>query len=168
MSMDLNGLRLVFSKTNPTRPDIFATASGERHGIRIHLQAKGPWDEPVVTLISTPTLQPKELWALATTGLRPKSLAENDARANTSILATYVLRESLLTYFASESTEASESFVSRFTFEFGTEISRRGEETWQVDFDIGDLWVMPPNFGLRIERDVYEDFNMGLVYRWRF
>ncbi len=58
--------------------------------------------------------------------------------------------------------------MSRLTFEFGNEISRHGEETWQVDFDIGGLWVMPPNFGLRVERDVYEDFNMGLVYRWRF
>ena len=168
MSMRLNSVRFVFSKTNPTRPDIFVTAQGQRHGIRIRLQAKGPWDEPVVTLTSTPALQAKELWALAATGVRPNSLARNDARANTSIIVTYVLQEALLSYFASESTEASESFVSRFTFQFGNEISRRGEETWQVDFDIGGLWVVPPNFGLRAERDVYEDLNMGLVYRWRF
>lgn len=168
MAMNLSSMRMVFSQANPTRPDIYATANGQRHGIRIQLQAIGPWDDPVVTLTSSPPLQPKELWALATTGVRPDSLTENNARTNTSILATYVIQEVLLSYFASESTEAGESFVSRFTFEFGNEISRDGEETWQVDFDIGGLWTMPPRIGMRVERDVYEDLNMGLVYRWRF
>jgi hypothetical protein len=58
--------------------------------------------------------------------------------------------------------------VSRFTFEFGRELSRDGAETWEVNFDIGELWHVPERFGLRFERDVYEDYNLGLVYRWRF
>ena len=109
-----------------------------------------------------------DLWSLVTTGARPEALAANSASSNTAILATYVIQELVLTYLASESTEASQSFVSRFTFEFGRELSRDGAGTWEVNFDIGELWYVPERFGLRFERDVYEDYNLGLGYRWRF
>ena len=168
MSMTVQNLRLMFNQSNPTRPELLATASGRRHGIRINMNANGPWDDPTIGLSSTPALQPKELWALATTGVRPASLAENSAQSNTATLATYVLQELLLTYVASESTEAQENLVARFTFDYGGEISENGRETWQVDFDVGDLWIMPTAFGVRLEQDVYEDINIGLVYRWRF
>ena len=168
MSMTVQSLQLIFNQLDPTRPEILATASGRRHGIRINMRTNGPWDDPTIGLSSTPALQPKELWALVTTGVRPASLAQNSAQSNTAILATYVLQELLLTYVASESTEAQENLVARFTFEYGSEISENGRETWQVDFDVGELWVMPPAFGLRLEQDVYEDINIGLVYRWRF
>ena len=168
MSMRVNSLRFVFSKTDPTRPQVIASASGRRHGIRLDMQVKGPWDDPIVKLSSVPALQPTDLWSLVTTGVQPATLAENKAASNTTILATYVLQELVLSYFASESTEEQESFVSRFKFEFGTEISRNGQETWQVDFDVGEIWKIPKNFGVRFERDVYEDINLGMVYRWRF
>ncbi|MCB9870738.1 MAG: translocation/assembly module TamB domain-containing protein [Planctomycetes bacterium] len=168
MGLKVQSLRMMFEEANPTRPKVIGVASGERHGIRIQMRVSGPWDDPVVALTSTPALQPRELWSLVTTGLRPQSLAQNSSQSNTALLATYVLQELLLTYIATESTEASESFVSRFTFEFGREISRGGQETWQVDFDVGKLWIMPPHYGLRLERDVYEDINLGIVYRWRF
>ena len=44
----------------------------------------------------------------------------------------------------------------------GREISRGGVESLVVDFDLDD------RFALRGERDIYEDYNMGLVYRFRF
>lgn len=168
MSMRLHNLQLMFREANPSRPTILATASGQRHGVRINLRVKDYWDAPVITLASSPALPPKELWTFVTTGKRPDSLAEGTTQSNTALIATYVLQELLLTYLASESTEVKDSFVSRFTFEFGTEISRGGQETWKVDLDVGGLWVMPKNFGVQVERDVYEDINLGLVYRWRF
>jgi hypothetical protein len=168
MSMRLHGLRLMFNEANPTRPRVMATASGQRHSIRIQLRVTGPWDDPVVSLSSTPALQPKELWSLVSTGLRPESLSGGTAQSNTTLIATYVIQELLLTYVASESTEEQESFVARFEFEFGSEISHGGQETWQVDLDLGQLWIVPKNYGVRLERDVYEDINLGLVYRWRF
>lgn len=168
MGLQINSLRLAFPEANPTRPDILVAGRGQRHGFRITMRCNGPWDDPTIALTSTPALQPKELWTLVSTGQRPQTLRNNDAQSNTAILATYVLQELLLTYFASESTEEGESWVSRFTFEFGSEISKNGQETWEVDFNVGELWSIPENFGLRFERDVYEDLNLGVFYRWRF
>jgi len=166
MSMRITTMRLAFK--GGAQPNILVVASGQRHGIRINMRLDGPIHDAVPKLSSSPALQPRDLWSLVTTGARPEALTANSAASNTAILATYVIQELVLTYLASESTEASQSFVSRFTFEFGRELSRDGAETWEINFDIGELWYVPERFGLRFERDVYEDYNLGLVYRWRF
>ena len=77
-------MRLMFNEANPTRPRVVATASGQRHGFRINMALRGPWDDPTVTLSSLPALQPKELWTLVTTGQRPATLGESSATANTA------------------------------------------------------------------------------------
>ena len=64
--------------------------------------------------------------------------------------------------FGSESTEAKEGFIDRFSFETGTEISAKGTESIVVEFRVFDRVY------LQGERDVYEDINFGVVYRIRF
>ena len=51
-----------------------------------------------------------------------------------------------------------------FHFYAGREISRNGVESLTVDFDLD----ANDRFALQAERDVYEDYNMGIRWRVRF
>ena len=53
-------------------------------------------------------------------------------------------------------------FFDRFTFTQGRQISRAGDETIEAEFSMTD------RFFLRVERDRYDNFNAGVVWRWRF
>jgi translocation and assembly module TamB len=155
-----SALLLEFRADAPTLPRLTASARGRRHGFDILVNAQGRYDRPDIVFSSEPPLPSDELLVLVTTGARPSGL--RDVRGVGAVLGTYVAQEFADWIFGSESTEAKDSFLDRFTVETGTEMSRGGSESIVVEFRIGERVY------LQGERDVYSDINMGLVYRLRF
>jgi translocation and assembly module TamB len=153
-------LLLQFTDENPEVPTLTVTARGRRHGYDITVNVRGRYDRPDIEFTSDPALPPDELVVLVTTGARPSAL--RGTRGVGTVLGSYVAQEFADWIFGSESTEAKEGFLDRFTVETGTEVSRRGNESIVVEFKLGEHTY------LQGERDVYEDINMGLVYRLRF
>ena len=107
---------------------------------------------------------PDEPYVLVTTGVLPDTLQQQGLRGRATMVGGYVAQEILEFYFGSDSTERGESLIDRFHFYSGREISRNGVESLTVDFDL----EKDGQFALRGERDVYEDYNMGVVWRVRF
>ncbi len=153
-------LLVDFAAANPRFPTVTATARGRRHGFDIQAVVRGRYDRPEIVLSSDPPLPADELIVLVTTGARPQALG--GAQGVGTVLGAYLAQELADWIFGSESTEAKESFLERFSVETGTEISRGGTESVIVEFRVLDRMY------LQGERDVYEDLNMGVVYRLRF
>lgn len=149
-----------WKRESPRFPTLTVAAQGRRHGFDVNVVVRGRYDRPEILLSSTPPLPPEELIVLVTTGARPESL-RGSAGVGT-VLGAYLAQELADWIFGSESTEAKESFVDRFSIETGTELSRGGTQSIVVEFRVLD------SVYLRGERDVYEDLNMGVVYRLRF
>lgn len=152
-------LLVDFSAQNPRFPTVTATARGRRHGFDIQAVVRGRYDRPEILLSSDPQLPSDELIVLVTTGARPQTLGTQGVG---TVLGAYLAQELADWIFGSESTEAKESFLERFSVETGTEMSRGGTESVIVEFRVLDRVY------LQGERDVYEDLNMGVVYRLRF
>ena len=153
-------LLIEFRRDAPRFPIITVNANGRRHGFDVNVVVRGRYDRPEILLSSSPPLPPEELIVLITTGARPDSL-RGSAGVGT-VLGAYLAQELADWIFGSESTEAKESFVDRFTIETGTELSRGGTQSIVVEFRVFD------DIYLKGERDVYEDLNMGVVYRLKF
>ena len=160
MRMRASTLLLEFKPDAPRFPTITVNARGRRHGYDIHALVRGRYDRPEIQLSSDPPLPAEDLIVIVTTGARPESLRTTQAVG--TVLGTYLAQELADWIFGSESTEAKEGFLDRFTVVTGTEISRGGTESVVVEFRFLD------SLYLQGERDVYEDLNMGVVYRLQF
>jgi translocation and assembly module TamB len=155
-------LLMRFERDDPHFPTLAVAADGRRHGYDVNLLVRGRYDNPEVLLSSIPPLGTDELIVLVTTGQRPATLQSKGAAGVGSLLGAYLAQELADYLFGSDSTEEKESFIERFTLETGTEISANGNESIVVEFRILDRVF------LQGERDVYEDINLGVLYRLRF
>ena len=153
---------LRFERGQSRFPKLTVTATGRRHGYDLQMVVRGRYDEPEVQLSSTPPLPAEDLAVLLTTGARPGALAKSGARSVSSFVGRYLVEELADYLFGSESTEAKENFLDRFTVDVGAEVSSSGAESIVVEFRVAD------NVYLQGERDVFDDVNFGLVYRIRF
>lgn len=162
-TMSIRSLLLSFEERNPYFPSVQFLAEGRRHGYRVQLQVTGSSQTPQVVLTSTPALPAQDLLVLVTTGVLPERLANQDARAQASLVGAYLAEELASWYFAGDTTEeADQGFFDRFTVEAGREISDKGLETILIEFRLTD------HLSLQAERDVYEDYNGGIGIRFRF
>ncbi len=158
----LDSLVLSFDADRPQLPGILLHANGRRHGIHVQMTVEGPYDEPEVVLTSAPAVPPQELVVLLTTGALPSTLRNLGPQGQATLLGSFLAEEIFYTYFGSDSTEDTQRLLDRFHIESGREVSSRGEESLLFEFDLDE------RLALQAERDVYEDFNMGVVYRIRF
>lgn len=155
-------LLVRFERSDPRFPTLDVIGYGRRHGFDLQMVVRGRYDQPEVLLSSTPPLPGDELTVLVATGARPQTLRQRGARGAATMLGAYAAEELADYLFGSESTEAKESFIERFSLETGTEISAQGTESIVVEFRTYEQLY------LQGERDVYEDINFGVVYRIKF
>lgn len=162
ITLDVTQALITFAADDPGNPRILVTAGTRRHNIDVTMTATGRLDAPEVLLSSLPPLTQQELFVLVSTGVLPETLQDQGLAGRATMVGGYLAKEIIDFYFGSDSTEQRESIIDRFHFYSGREISRNGVESLVVDFDITD------NIALEGERDVYEDYNMGILYRIRF
>ncbi|MCA8970187.1 MAG: translocation/assembly module TamB domain-containing protein [Planctomycetes bacterium] len=162
IELRVSTLLVTFDRQSPRFPQINIVASGRRHGFDVTMSVRGRYDRPEVLMSSNPPLPAEDLAVLVATGTRPEQLRNSGARGVGTVVGSYVVEELADWLFGSESTEARESFVERFSILTGTEISSNGNESIVVEFRA------MPRVWLQGERDVYEDVNFGIVYRLRF
>ena len=127
----------------------------------------GPYDEPSVSLSSIPPLANEDILVLLLTGQLPTSSGSRAGRAQAGqTVALYFGKDLLSKWFASDDPLSDEeSFFERFDFVTGQEISRQGVPTIEASFRMRqDLWEEDDRLLLSLERDVWEDYNLGV--RW--
>jgi autotransporter translocation and assembly factor TamB len=160
-TLRLDSALVTFPQDRPMQPELVANASGRRHGIQIQLNAHGPLQELEIDVSSIPVFAPQELWTLVTTGVLPQTLRSRGLEGQAALVGGY-LAEELAAWYSGDSMEDTTSFFDRFTFVAGRDISESGQESLVVEFSLSEL------FYLQGERDVYENYNGGIVIRWRF
>ena len=72
------------------------------------------------------------------------------------------LGQSLLQRVSGPSDPDERTLLDRVECAIGRDISRTGQETIETEFEITPRWY------LRGERDRFDDYNMGVVWRLRF
>jgi hypothetical protein len=153
---------LTFTPANPLYPEVLVRAGGKRMGIQITATMTGRYDRPEVLLSSVPPLPPQDLITLLTTGQLPSTLTEHGMQGQARLVGGYLAQEVIEAWFGSDSTERGDSIFDRLTIESGREVSTNGVESLLVELALND------RFALQAERDKYEDYNMGVVLRFRF
>lgn len=161
-SLQVGAGTLRFTREAPAFPQVDVQATGRRAGVDVTLGVRGRFDAPEVLLGSQPPLPAPDLVVLLTTGVLPEQVRSDPAGRLGAVMGGYVVEGIADYFFGPDAGEARESFVDRLHFESGTELSSRGNPNLLLEYRIRD------RFYLQAERDAYDDYNAGLVYRVRF
>lgn len=153
---------LTFAAANPFYPELLVRAEGKRMGIQITATVSGRYDRPEVLLASVPPLPPQDLITLLTTGQLTSTLTERGVTGQARFVGGYLAQEVIEAWFGSDSTERGESIFDRLTIESGREVSKNGVESVMAELSLGN------RVSVQAERDQYEDYNMGIVLRFKF
>ncbi|MBU1709157.1 MAG: translocation/assembly module TamB, partial [Proteobacteria bacterium] len=159
-----------FPDNDPDRPTLKINGSSQLLGYDISVAIQGYYDEPEITLSSSPPLPNDELLLLLLAGKTPKSesMAGGITQSGMNV-AVYLGRDLLEKWFSDQSTENDESLLDRFEIEIGKRVTRSGDETINSQFLITDNFIKKGNaLYLSTERDVFDDFNAGLKLMFKF
>jgi translocation and assembly module TamB len=161
MAFRLKSGLVRFLPSNPGHPRFLFQAEGRRHSIDVRILAEGSFDDPRLHFGSTPSFPTRDLVVLALTGEIPSSITRLSDRGKLLLLGNYALSE-FLGSLTKDDLDSGQSFLDRVSIEVGTEIGPTGLESI-----IGE-YALSKHFSLQVERDIFEDYNMGIVWRVRF
>ena len=151
-----------FDRSRPGQPRIQAQAHTEMMGYELDVYASGTYPDIEVRVASSPPLPQHEALLLLTTGATSEQLAQEGlARATLTRLAGFFGKRLFAGDVGPEDPD-EKGFFDRFAFTQGRRVSRSGQETIEAEYELNE------RFFLRVERDRYDDFNAGAVWRWRF
>jgi hypothetical protein len=156
--------RLTYPADDPFTPHIALTARGRRQSYDVDVVVRGPVDDTyLIDFSSSPPLDHDALVVLVSTGMLPERIRQSGMgnQALTQV-GMYLGQELYHEFFGSESTETGESFADRFDLWVGTEVGSDGTDNILLEYRLKGPW------SLQLERDIYADMNMGIVYRIRF
>ena len=130
-------------------------------GFDLDVALKGTLPDVDVYVRTNPPLPPRDAIVLLFTGNTPARLEQKGTRG-ALMLAGTILGTRLLSKVQGPSDPDEENFLDRFSVDMGRDISLSGEETIEAEFRVTKHWFA------RGERDRYNDYNFGVVWRLRF
>lgn len=155
-----------FDEKAPLYPEIEILARTRMIGIDITVSVTGRFNEPTVTLSSSPPLPASDLLVLITTGRPPVAEGTDSVAQNRQAMLTvaqFLASDLIRQIFGSNSLDSEESIIERFEVEAGRDISRNGRETFEARFRLYDnIFSQRDYLYLTGERDRYEHYNIGL------
>ena len=168
MAME-NGI-VQFLESDPDRPILELGGTSRMLGYDITMLVEGPYDDPVVTLTSSPPLSNEDILLLVLTGTPPPREGRTiDSEARNLNVAVYIGRDLIARWFSSDEESTTESVLERFELELGRDVTQKGEETLQAQFRLTQ-GIFQKNDTLYItgEKDVFDYYNAGLRIVFRF
>lgn len=157
--LDLNSGLIRFAEETSERPQLEVQASGRMMGYDITAQVEGPYDEPEVTLSSSPPLASEDLLMLLLTGRRPAS--EGQATGGVSTVAVYFGRGLFSRLFGEEMDNSA--LLDRLEMDVGRAVTQQGEPTVDVRLKLADgLWKKDTSLYLTGEKDNWDYYNAGV------
>ncbi|MFC1862605.1 translocation/assembly module TamB domain-containing protein [Thermodesulfobacteriota bacterium] len=161
---------VLFMDPDPDIPELNLLGTARMLGYDVTALIEGPYDDPIVTLSSSPPLSNEDLLLLLLTGTPPaKDGQAADKRARNLNVAVYLGRDLLSRWFTDEDSEDDESILDRFDAEVGRDITQKGEETLEASFRLArDVFREGDTLYLTGERDVFNFYNAGLRIVFRF
>jgi autotransporter translocation and assembly factor TamB len=153
---------IVFEKNAPFSPRLAVNAKTMMRGYSMEVQVNGRLPNTRIQIASEPYLSQQDALALLTLGATPSGLQkEGLSRAALTRIGS-LMADSFLSDLMGPSDPDAESIGDRINLEVGRDVSRTGASTIEFEYEL------KPQLYLRAERDKYDAYNMGAVWRWRF
>lgn len=170
--IDIASGLISFPDVDPDNPLLDLNGKARMLGYDISILVRGSFDEPVITLSSSPPLPDDQLLLLVLAGKAPQSAADDAAAGNRKKgmnVAMYLGKNLLSRLFHGDSPESDESVLDRFEVEIGRGLTRLGEETIETRFRLAaGLFSDNDLLFITAEKDVYDDFNSGVKIVFQF
>jgi translocation and assembly module TamB len=161
---------LSFPEGKPDRPQLDLLAHSKVLDYDINVVTRGPLDDPVISLSSSPALPNDDLLLLLLTGQPPKQDLAGGARSRgTTNVMVYLGRDFLSKWLEDESATSDESIFDRFELNYGRGVTKSGEQTVEGTFQLSELKTGKRKvYYLSAEKDKYDAYNYGLKLVFRF
>ena len=161
---------LRFLEREPDRPQLDLLAQSKVLGYDINVVTRGPIDDPVITLSSSPSLPNDELLLLLLTGQPPKDDTAGGVKSKGSTnVMVYLGRDFLNKWLEDESGASDEGILDRFELDFGRNTTKSGEQTVESTFRLSQYTTGTGKmYYLTAEKDKYDAYNYGMRLVFRF
>lgn len=153
---------VVFEPNSPFAPRIGIHAKTRMRGYDLEVRVGGRLPDTLIQVSSEPHLSQQDALALLTLGATPASLQEEGLSRAALTRIGSLMADGLLSEIAGPTDPDSEGIGDRISLEVGRDVSRTGSSTIEFEYQILEQLF------LRAERDKYDAYNMGAIWRWRF
>jgi hypothetical protein len=160
-SLKVDTGELRFAAENPFRPHVHLQAHTRMRGYELDVKLFGQLPDVDAYVTTRPPLAHEDAVLLLTTGSTREEI-ERDPQAAVINKVGMVFGEKIISAVSGPRDPDATSFLDRFEFEVGRDVSRSGLDTVEGEFEI------TKRFFMRAERDRFEDYNGGLIWRIRF
>jgi len=151
---------------DPTRPRLELVGESRLAGYDVTMELSGPIDEPRVELSSSPPLSRKDVLLLVMTGRVPP--AGEATRSTATSLGLYLAKDLARRWASAPGLSEEEGLLDRLEILSGQDVSKSGVSTLEVSYRVWeDVFGESDSVYVVGERDVYEDFNIGLRLLFR-
>jgi TamB, inner membrane protein subunit of TAM complex len=159
-----------FQPPDPGRPLLEFNGHGRLQGYDVVAVVEGPYDQPTVTLSSTPVLTNEELLLLVLSGQSPKPRRTLDSERSRNLDVAFFLGKDMMSRIEGpRSNDTTQSIMDRFDVDIGRNATRSGDETVCVLFRVADsVFREGDTLSLAGEKDSYGYYNGGVRIAFRF
>lgn len=160
---------LRFLEGEPDRPQLDLLAQSKVLDYDITMITRGPIDDPVVTLSSSPSLPSEDLLLLLLTGQLPRDQVRAGAESmGATNIIVYLGRDFVNKWLEDDSAATDETILDRFELDIGRGITKSGEQTVESRFRLSkELSGTGTVYYLTGEKDKYDAYNYGLKMVFR-
>lgn len=149
--------RVALTPDRPREPQLNVGGTTLRYGYDLRMDLTGTAANPNVVFSSRPSLTSEQILLLVMAGEPPVRTGtvttETSSQQRYAQIGAYLGRN-LFTTFGGDP-EAGD----RLTVTTGARISRQGQETLEVEYELGRRWSLVGEY------DEYDDYNVGLKYK---
>lgn len=142
-------------------PALQARATARMQGYDVLVQADGRVRSPRLDVSTVPHLSPANALLLASTGLLPADLAASPTASALGTALPWLGNELYRRLYGPPDPDAPEWLLDRFELTANEQRSESGLSTVRIEYRMG------PRLHLYAERDEWEEYNGGLLWRWR-
>lgn len=152
-----------FTPDRPNVPQLELFGEARVAGYDVEVALAGTYDAPEVSLSSSPPLAADQLLLLVVSG-RPPTETGQLAAAGES-LAVFVAKDLVRSWFDDGGFDERRSFLSRIEVVTGRDVSKSGVLTLEATYLVREkLAGRDGGVFTVLERDAYEDYNLGLRF----
>jgi hypothetical protein len=152
----------VFPPDDPFLPRLEANGEARLKGYDLRVHAEGELPDIEVTVDSDPPLGTSDAMMLLTTGLTGHEREENDSgRVQLTMAGKYLAKEVFQEFSGPGDPDAERGWIDldRLDISVGQQVSASGQDTIEAEYELTQ------RFYLHGERDEFDQYNLGLIWR---
>ncbi len=153
---------VFFDRGNPFSPRLDIAGNTRMQGYDLKVLINGRLPNQTVGIVAEPFLPQEDALFLLTVGATRTGLQDEGLTRAALTRAGSMISDSLLGDLFGPADPDQESLADRFDLSVGRSISDTGQPTIEMEYKIVE------RIFLRAERDRYDDYNLGAIWRLKF